>query len=308
MTERVDVVMGGPGREAAVSRTSGAAIVAALREAGCDVQVVDVTDSLDLTSLRPDAVVFNIIHGTYGEDGVLQRELEAAGRSYVGSDAAVSALCMDKEATKQALRAKDLPVPWGQAFDPRSLQDPRSFRPPSMAGFVLKPQKDGSSVGLHMLANLGFLLPALEQVVADIGPVPMLLEERLAGPEYTVAVIEDEDGQAQALPPICIVPASDSYDYQAKYESDDTRYEIVDGALAAELQALGLAAYRACGCRDFARVDVMADRDGGLHILEVNTLPGFTSHSLVPKAAAAAGIGFADLCRRLVRLAARRSN
>ena len=306
MSERVDVVMGGPGREAAVSRNSGTAIAAALAGAGYDVHIIEIDDRLALGDLRDDSVVFNIVHGTYGEDGVLQAELDAAGRVYVGSDAAASALCMDKELTKVRLREHDLPVPWGYAFNPRALTDPRDIKPPVFTGFVLKPQRDGSSVGLHLLPSLSFLLPALEEVVAEIGAVPMLLEERLTGDEYTVAIVEDESGQAQALPPIRIVPATDSYDYHAKYQADDTRYDIIDGEPAPRLQALAVAAYQACGCRDFARVDLMAGGDGDLRILEVNTLPGFTSHSLVPKAAAAAGMDFATLCSRLVALAARR--
>jgi len=136
--------------------------------------------------------------------------------------------------------------------------------------------------------------------------VPMLLEERLPGPEYTVAVLEVEDGTPRALPPIRIAPAGETYDYEAKYAADDTGYEVLDGEPGPRLCELALAAYTACGCRDFARVDLMADREGGLRILEVNTLPGFTSHSLVPKAAAAAGIDFSALCARLVELAARR--
>jgi D-alanine-D-alanine ligase len=306
VAREVDVVMGGPGREAPVSRHSGAAIAAALEAAGYAVQTLDIGERLELSALRPQSVVFDIVHGTYGEDGTLQRELEAAGRTYVGSDASVSALCMDKEATKVRLRAQHLPVPWGRAFDPRAMRDPRDFRPPSMAGLVLKPQRDGSSVGLRMLPSLSFLLPELESVVAELGPVPMLLEERLPGPEYTVAILEDEAGEPQALPPIRIVPAGETYDYSAKYAADDTRYELVDAAPGPRLCELALAAYHACGCRDFARVDLMAAADGELRILEVNTLPGFTSHSLVPKAAAAAGIDFTTLCVRLVELAARR--
>lgn len=306
MNERVDVVFGGPGREAAVSRLSGAAIVDGLRAAGCDVAAVPVGDRIDPAALRDDAVVFNIVHGTYGEDGSAQDDLAAAGRVYVGSDARASRLCMDKEGCKQVLAGAGLPVPWGRVIDPTRPVDPRDLRPPSLAGFVLKPRRDGSSVGLRAIANLGFLLPTLEELVVELGPVPLLLEERLPGPEYTVAVLEDADGTPRALPPIRIVPASENYDYRAKYHSDDTRYEILAPDAVPALGAYALRAYAACGCRDFARIDLMADRAGEPRILEVNTLPGFTAHSLVPKAAAAAGIDFPALCHRLVALAGRR--
>ena len=261
---------------------------------------------LDAAQLRDDAVVFNIIHGTYGEDGTLQAQLDALGRSYVGSDVVASRLCIDKDATRKKLEAAGLPIPWGVAFNPTNMQDPRDLRVPTLTGLVLKPARDGSSVGLHLLASISFLLPALEEVVAELGAIPMLLEERLAGPEYTVGVIDEADGPV-ALPPIRITPAAESYDYESKYVSNATRYDVVDDeALAGQLRELGLSAYRVCGCRDLARVDVMAARDGSLKILEVNTLPGFTDHSLLPKAAAAAGRDFANLCLHLVDRARQR--
>lgn len=301
----IDLIMGGPGREAAVSRVSGTAIAEALRRGGCDVAVVDLAGELDPRLLRPGSVVFNIVHGTYGEDGRLQRLLEQEGRAYVGSDAAASALCMDKDRTRQVCAEAGITIAWGRRIDPGQVT-PDLLRTPHAGPWVLKPCCDGSSVGLRMLASTSFLLPALEELVRDLGPIPFLLEERLPGPEYTVGLVE-LDGVLRPLPPINIVPATEFYDYQAKYQRDDTQYRIVeDPKLVAELQDVAIRAWRACGCRDLARVDLIAGKDGRPRMIEINTLPGFTSHSLLPKAAARAGIDFQELCLGLVRCATKR--
>ncbi|GDY14216.1 D-alanine--D-alanine ligase [Planctomycetota bacterium] len=302
---KIDVLMGGPGREAAVSRTSGAAVVAALVERGHDVLAIDLPDRLEPARLRPGAVVFNVIHGTYGEDGTLQGELDALGKSYVGSDAAVSRRCMNKQATKDLLSAAGIRVPWGVAVDLAVPFRPSDLKLPHHAGLVLKPRDDGSSVGLKIVANPSFVLPAVEELLREVGPRPYLIEERLPGPEYTVAVVAlgdpaDGDPAPVALPPLRILPGGGVFDYAAKYQRDDTIEEVVpDPDLAARLAALGVAAYRAAGCRDLARTDVMATADGDLAVLEINTLPGMTGRSLTPLAARAAGIPFPVLCERL---------
>lgn len=309
---KIDVLMGGPGREAAVSRTSGAAVVAALVERGHDVLAIDLPDRLEPARLRPGAVVFNVIHGTYGEDGTLQGELDALEKSYVGSDAAVSRRCMDKQATKDLLSAAGIRVPWGVAVDLAVPFRPSDLKLPHHAGLVLKPRDDGSSVGLKIVANPSFVLPAVEELLREVGPRRYLIEERLPGPEYTVAVVAlDESNPADsgpadsepaplALPPLHILPGGGVFDYAAKYQRDDTIEEVVpDPALAARLAALGVAAYRAAGCRDLARADVMATADGDLAVLEINTLPGMTGRSLTPLAARAAGISFPELCEGL---------
>jgi D-alanine-D-alanine ligase len=218
----------------------------------------------------------------------------------------VSALCMDKERTKQRLSAEGVRVPWGVRVHLGSPFSPKDLKLPNHGGLVLKPVGDGSSVGLRMVANPSFVLPAIEELLREVGPVPYLIEERLPGPEYTVAVLDDDTG-AHALPPINVRPAEGVYDYQAKYARDDTGYELVrDQALAARLRVLAETAHKACGCRDLSRTDMMATADGDIAVLEVNTLPGFTDHSLTPKAAAAAGIPFDDLVDRLARRAAAR--
>lgn len=303
----VDVIMGGPGREAAVSRVSGTAIADALARRGADVQRVDFAGRLEPQRLRAGAIAFNIVHGTYGEDGTLQAELDALGKSYVGSSAAVSRLCMDKAATKAVLERAGIRVPWGRTLDLSKPFTTAELKLPHHAGLVLKPQCDGSSVGLKMIANPSFLLPAVEEILRELGPMPYLLEERLPGPEYTVAVIEDDNGP-RALPAIVINPGGGVFDYHAKYHSTETREEpVADPALSARLGAIAVAAHCACGCRDISRTDLMRTADGDYAALEINTLPGMTGASLTPKAAAAAGISFDELCWRLVSRAAART-
>ncbi len=305
---RVDVIMGGPGREAAVSRRSGTAIARGLRAAGHDVAEVDLAGELDPARLRPDAIAFNIVHGTYGEDGALQAVLEHAGIAYVGSDSAVSHLCMDKSATKRRLQEAGVRVPWGVEVDLSRPFKPSDLKLPHHCGLVLKPADDGSSVGLKMVPNPGWVLPAIEELLREVGPRRYLIEERLPGPEYTVAVIDEADGP-RALPPLVISTTTGVFDYEAKYNRPDTvEVPVADQDLAARLGAIGVAAHRACACRDLSRIDIMGTADGELAVLEINTLPGFTDASLTPKAAAAAGISFPDLVHRLaLRAAARRS-
>ena len=303
---KIDVVMGGPGREAAISRRSGTAIAAGLQRCGHDVVVIDLTHTLDVSQLRPGALVFNIVHGTYGEDGRLQAELDALGKSYVGSDARVSALCMDKEATKTALKAAGIRVPWGVPIHLGSPFQVKDLKLPHFGPLVLKPRSDGSSVGLRMVANPSFVLPTCEELLREVGAIPYLLEEQLPGPEYTVAVL-GEGESAHALPPLAIRPATGIFDFDAKYNRADTdEVPVADAALASRLVSLAVAAHRAAGCRDLSRSDIMRTADGDYAVLEINTLPGFTGSSLVPKAAAAAGMDFDQLVDGLVQRAAAR--
>ena len=302
----IDVLMGGPGREAAISRRSGTAIVAGLTRRGHDVQAVEIVERLNPTMLRDGALVFNIVHGTYGEDGRLQAELDSLGKSYVGSDARVSALCMDKERTKECLKAANIRVPWGVAIHLGTPFNLKDFKLPHFGPLVLKPRSDGSSVGLRMVANPSFVLPTCEELIAEVGAIAYLLEEKLPGPEYTVAVLGD-GATAQALPPIAIKAANGLFDFAAKYTRTDTdESPVVEPQIAARLSELALAAHRAAGCRDISRSDLMRTVDGDYAVLEINTLPGFTDASLVPKAALAAGISFDELVERLVTCAAHR--
>jgi D-alanine-D-alanine ligase len=303
----IDIIMGGPGREAAVSRRSGAALAAALRRRGHDVAEIDLAGRLEPARLRAGAVAFNIVHGTYGEDGQLQDELERLGVPFVGSDAAASRLCMDKAATKRVLAQAGIRVPWGVEIDLGTPFRMTDFKLPHLGALVLKPADDGSSVGLRMVPNPGHVLPACEELLREVGRRRYLIEERLPGPEYTVAVV-DEDAGPRALPPLVISAAGGVFDYEAKYNRADTvEVPVEDAAVAAQLAAVAVAAHRACGCRDLSRTDLMRTADGGYAVLEINTLPGFTQASLTPKAAAAAGISFDELAERLVQRAAGRA-
>ncbi len=303
---KIDVVMGGPGHESAISRRSGVAIAAGLQRRGHDVLSIDVTTTLDPKLLRAGALVFNIVHGTYGEDGRLQAELDALGKTYVGSDAVVSARCMDKEQTKTVLKAAGIRVPWGVPIHLGTPFQVKDLRLPHFGPLVLKPRSDGSSVGLRMVANPSFILPTCEELVREVGAIAYLLEEQLPGPEYTVAVL-GEGAAARALPPLVITPATGIFDFEAKYQRSDTAEQpVADALLAQRLGDLALAAHRAAGCRDISRSDVMRTADGDFAVLEINTLPGFTSTSLVPKAALAAGLTFDDLVDDLVQRAAAR--
>ena len=302
---KIDVIMGGPGKEAAVSRVSGAAIAAALLRRGHDVSTIDLAGELDPAHLRPGALAFNYVHGTYGEDGALQAALDRLGKAYVGSDAAVSRLCMDKSAAKRRLSERGVRVPWGVEVHLGTPFVPKDLKLPHHGGLVLKPADDGSSVGLRMVANPSFVLPAVEELLAEVGARRYLIEERLPGPEYTVAVI-DEEGGPRALPPIAI-EAKGVFDYHAKYHATDTvERAIEDGPLARRLGDLAVRAHVACGCRDLSRSDIMRTADDDYAVLEINTLPGMTGASLVPKAAAAAGISFDDLIERLAARAIHR--
>jgi D-alanine-D-alanine ligase len=302
----IDVIMGGPGREAPVSRRSGSAIAAGLLRKRHDVRVVDIDKQVNQKDLRQDAIVFNIVHGIYGEDGTLQQLLEKWGKHFVGSDAAVSRLCMNKSATKKRLSEVGITVPWGVQVDLAAPFSPKDLKLPHHGGLVMKPVNDGSSVGLRIVPNPSFVLPAVEDLIKEVGSVPYLIEERLPGPEYTVGVLDDHAG-CRALPPLSIRSGTGVYDYEAKYHRDDTVYDpVTDQKLAQQLSDIAVRAHRACGCRDLSRADMMATAEGKIAMLEINTLPGFTDHSLVPKMAQRAGIGFDDLVERLALCAQRR--
>ncbi|MFW5698336.1 MAG: D-alanine--D-alanine ligase family protein [Planctomycetota bacterium] len=299
--QQIDVLMGGPGREATISRMSAETVAAQLHQMGHDVRQIDVAEQLDQRLLRPNSVVFDLIHGTYGEDGSLQRELEAVERTFVGSDSAASALCFDKQATKTALAVAGLPVCPGIVLaaedDPTALS--LEFSGPH--GFAIKPVRDGSSVGLRLITSPAELPTAVGSIREELGPVDLLIEPRLTGAEYTVTVIEGGGGSLQALTPIRIDAHAGSYDYAAKYDRDDTCYIFAEEEpLASRLRELAQRSFTACGCRDLARVDCMTDLSGEPHVLEINTIPGFTSHSLVPKAAEHDGLGLAFLLEHLV--------
>ena len=293
---RVAVVMGGQSAERDVSLDSGRNVLAALRAKGVDAHAVDGIPAL-LDALRAGhyARVFNILHGQHGggEDGVLQGALESLRVPYTGSGVLGSALSMDKVRSKWVWIAQGLPTP---RFVPlRKGDDVHAAAAKLGLPVIVKPSSEGSSVGITRVFKDSDLDAAVE--LAARYPGDLLVESLIEGDELTVAVLG-----RQALPSIRIVPKGAFYDYHAKYVAEDTQYICpgLDGAAEEEIRALALAAFDALDCSGWGRVDVMRDRKGRNWLLEANTAPGMTSHSLVPKSAKAIGIDFETLCWRIL--------
>lgn len=293
---RVAVFMGGDSAEREVSLKSGNAVLAALQSAGVDAYGVDVKGCLLRTVDSPEFDrVFIALHGRGGEDGTLQAILAQAGIPYTGSEMLASALAMDKLRTKYVFEGCGLPTPRFRAMGAVSEVDDilRNLSLP----LSVKPSREGSSIGIRKVTNRDELVEAYQEACTLDSLV--LVEEWVEGPEFTVSLLQD-----QALPAIGLSTDHVFYDYEAKYEADDTRYRIpcgLDPETELELQHLALDAFRVVGCRTWGRVDIMQDRDGGFWLLEVNTVPGMTDHSLVPMAARAAGISFEELVVRILK-------
>lgn len=300
---KVMVLAGGPDRERAVSLQSGQAVTHALQQAGHDTQQRDIGPD-DLSALADwqrwgAHAIFPVLHGRWGEGGELQQRLDERAIPYVGSTHAAARLCMDKHQTKHALAEFGLPTPAFALFAPGQ---PLPMTPP----LVFKPCLEGSSIDVMICHNVAQARSGAARF-ADYGG-PVLIERFIQGKELTLAVIET-DGVAQALPPIEIVPPAGFYDYQAKYQRDDTGYLVGDDQIElpqpvlTRLRQAAVSAHQRLGCRHMSRVDFMVDASHQFWILEVNTIPGFTNHSLLPMAAAAHGWPLPRLVDRLVRSA-----
>ena len=300
---RVAVLLGGTSSEREVSLDSGRNVLEALRRRGVDAHPVDGIPAL-LAALRsPDGGfdrVFNILHGNRGggEDGVLQGLLDALGIPYTGSGVLGSALSMDKIRTKQVWLSLGLPTPAYVSL--QRGEDVVAAAHKLGLPVIVKPACEGSSVGITRCFKEADLAAAVELAARYDGP--LLVEQLIQGEEYTVGVLGTE-----ALPSIRIVPAGEYYDYHAKYVAEDTQYLCpgLTGAAEQELAGLTLAAFFAVGCSGWGRVDFMRDRAGRPWLLEVNTAPGMTSHSLVPKAARQRGIEFDELVWRVLETSCR---
>lgn len=290
---RVTVLLGGPSSERAVSLRSGAAVARALRLLGHFVTEIDPLPGALTVPARTD-VVFLALHGTYGEDGTVQAELEELGVPYTGSGVAASLFAFDKVITKRRCTAAGVSNPRFEVFSSSTAAWPAGWNTP----VVLKPVRQGSSVGLQFVENPQDF-PAALAAAACFGDV--LMEERIVGRETTVGILE-----GRALPIVEACPRQGGFTYANKYTPGATEY-FCPAQFAAEtarrIQSDALAAFHAVGARDYARVDVMVQPDGSPCVLEVNTLPGMTETSLLPKAAAAAGIDFPSLCQRMLDLA-----
>lgn len=294
----VTVMLGGPSAEREVSLRSGAAVTRALRNVGCKVSELDPKEPNWKLPAGTD-VVFLALHGTYGEDGTVQMQLDELGVPYTGCDAEASRIAFDKVLTKQRCVEAGVPTAKFMVFNSDSAPWPRGWNPP----VVLKPVRQGSSVGLQFVDRVADWSKALGESLRYDSEV--LMEERIAGRETTVGILGDE-----VLPVVEVRPKQGSYDYNNKYTPGSTEYfcpALFDGETTRRIQEAGRSAFAAIGGRDYARVDVMVREDGQPIVLEVNTLPGMTETSLLPKAAAAAGLNYEELCRRMIDLAMRRS-
>ncbi|MGY8625256.1 D-alanine--D-alanine ligase [Chromobacterium violaceum] len=292
---KVAVLMGGSSSEREVSLMSGAGVLSALRSKGVDAHGFDPSEK-PLSALKEEGFdcVFNILHGPFGEDGTLQGALEALGMPYTGCGVMASAIAMDKWRTKLLWKGAGLPIPAFELLDENSDFDAIE-RQLGLPIFV-KPSTEGSSIGVTKVKQPGELRAAFDE--ARKYDKVVIAEQFIGGGEYTCAVIGET-----AYPTIKIEPATEYYDYQAKYFRDDTVYRCPSG-LAPEVEArareLALKAFKVLGCRGWSRVDFLMDEAGEIYLLEANTSPGMTSHSLVPMAARAEGIAYEDLCLKVL--------
>ncbi|MBK1691290.1 D-alanine--D-alanine ligase [Ectothiorhodospira mobilis] len=292
---RVAVLMGGWSAERDISLRSGQAVLAALRAAGVDAHGVDADrDVLQVLHRGGFDRVFIALHGRGGEDGVVQGALELAGIPYTGSGVAASAVAMDKLMSKRLWRGAGLPTPGFCVLQPGF--DPQAVVADLGLPLIVKPALEGSSIGMTRVNRAGELTQAHATAAACGGPV--LAEAWITGGEYTAAILDGE-----ALPLIRLETPRAFYDYEAKYHAGDTRYLCPCGLSPEEehrLQALALEAFAAVTARGWGRVDLMRDESGRAWLIEVNTVPGMTDHSLVPMAARAAGLDFQDLVLRIL--------
>ncbi|MDR0576296.1 MAG: D-alanine--D-alanine ligase [Candidatus Accumulibacter sp.] len=293
---KVAVLLGGDSAEREVSLKSGARVLDALRRQGVDAHAFDPARR-ELGELRGFDRAFIALHGRHGEDGTIQGALELMGIPYTGSGVMASAVGMDKWRTKLLWRCAGLPTPEFARLDDRG--DFAAIETRLGLPLFVKPAREGSSIGIIKVAEVGRLRAAYEEAARHDALV--IAERGVMAGEYTVAILGDE-----ALPIIRIVPATDFYDYEAKYLRDDTRYLCPCGLSAGreeELRARALEAFRALGCRGWGRVDFLMDEEGNAYFLEVNTSPGMTDHSLVPMAARAVGLSYEQLTARVLSLA-----
>ncbi|WP_288062913.1 D-alanine--D-alanine ligase [Rodentibacter caecimuris] len=301
--EKIAVLLGGTSAEREVSLNSGKAVLDALVSQGYNAHPIDPKE-YDVVNLKKDGFdrVFNILHGRGGEDGTMQGLLEQIGLPYTGCGVMASALTMDKMRTKMLWKAFGLPVAEMEVVTRDNLAqlDPQAIVERLGLPLMVKPSLEGSSVGLTKVKSVENLKSAVEFALKFDNTI--LIEEWLAGDELTVPVLD-----GRVLPAVRIVPEGEFYDYEAKYISDNTKYFCPAGLTAEREQALAILvklAYDVVGCRGWSRIDVMCDAKGDFRLVEVNTNPGMTSHSLFPKSAATAGISFEQLVVNILELSA----
>jgi D-alanine-D-alanine ligase len=299
---KIGVLAGGPSNEREISLRSGRAVHSALIGEGLDAVFVDIKDDIyDILEKYSIDVAFIALHGRFGEDGTVQKMLEDAGIPYTGSDVVSSKLALDKVASKEIFVKHGIPTPRHIVLDGSGYGADAA----DSLGYpvVVKPQFEGSSIGLSIVTDKAGLKEALDKAFSYGEKV--ILEEYIKGRELTVGILEDDP-----LPVIEIVTRNNIYDYEAKYKNPDTQYLVpapIDEKARAQASRLASAAHKALGCISFSRVDMMMDEKGSMFVLEVNTIPGMTERSLLPKAAQAIGLPFSRLCVKILENALRRS-
>ncbi|MFA5250973.1 MAG: D-alanine--D-alanine ligase [Phycisphaerae bacterium] len=296
---KVAVLMGGIGEERDISIQSGGCVAEALKQARLDVITYDVRpDHLDILEDSSIDVFFLALHGRFGEDGQLQQILEDKGLCYTGSGPQACRLALDKMASKKTFTKAGIPTPAAVEFKPNA--DPAKLEKQlnQLAGkFVVKPVTQGSSVGVTIVDNPKSALAEARKCAASFGDC--MIEEFIAGRELTVGVL-----LGRALPIIEIKSKTDFYDYHAKYVDDRTQFlfdTIGDPSLTEKIEAATIDCFNALGLRHFARLDFILSDDGNFYALEANSIPGLTSHSLLPKAAARTGLSMSDLCMKIIK-------
>jgi D-alanine-D-alanine ligase len=299
----ITLLCGGISAEREISLLTGTQIAEALRTVGHRVWQSDIgPDNLAALDRRPCDLIFPALHGTFGEDGQLQKILEDRGLPFVGSGSAASRAGMDKAATKACLQEQNIPTANWQVVYQYKFKD--NWTPATGIGYpcVIKPISEGSSVGCKVCLTLDQARAHLADTLPKFGA--MLVERFVDGFELTVGILDN-----RTLPIIWIKPATPFYDYEAKYTREDTEYRFdipLPEDILEDVRSAAEATHRQLGCRHLSRVDVMVEKNTHeIAVLEVNTMPGFTTHSLVPKAAAHAGIPFTQLCDTLARMALR---
>jgi len=295
----IALMAGGPSAEREVSLKSAVGVSRALRNLGHRVIEIDPKDENWSVPEGVDVVCLMPLHGTYGEDGTIQQILERRGLAYTGCGAEASRIAFDKLATKEKMIAAEIPTARFQVFDSPDAGFPGGWNFP----VVLKPVCQGSSVGLQFVDSIDQWSGALRKSLQF--DTRVLMEQKIEGRETTVGILEN-----RALPVVEIRPRAGSYDFQNKYTPGATEYFCpadFSPEITASIQQAAMGAYHSIGGRDYARVDVMVDVGGKPVVLEVNTLPGMTETSLMPKAAAAAGISYEELCQKIMLLAMERT-
>ena len=286
---RILVIFGGRSAERSISLESGQAVAEALRAAGHSVGTWDPAEA-PVATLKPADwdVTFPMLHGTGGEDGVLHQQLQAIGLPWIGCSIASSALTFNKSRTRERLQQHGIQVAPGVTMNTQDATAPFQFP------LVVKPACQGSSIGISLVHCHEEWVPAFNTALAYSSQV--VVESYVAGREVSIPVIDGE-----VFPAVEIIIPNGWYDYHNKYNSDETQYETAAQDLPANLGSLALQACQACGAAGILRVDVRIDQANQAYVLEINTIPGMTSHSLVPQSAAAAGLSLTELCDRCVR-------